>query len=319
MKEMKMETNRIEIKGKDKNGDDKIAFLLLPDAQINKEAQLVYNRAFRDALDSGAILRQKLGDIMEEQGLWDGEKEALHFDLITNITEWEKTLAAGGIKLEEAKQIAIQMRRARMTFRSLVSQKTSMDANTVEGQADNARFAYLVFACLKNESGEPVFETFDEYENAESEPYVVEAASALAKRLYGLDPDYDKNLPENKFLERYELVDQDLHLVDEEGRKVDVAGRYVDDQGRFIDFDEDGEEYYVDYEGKKVDADGNYINDEEPVFLDDKGKPIPIPGKESEPEAEAEAPKKKTTARKKTTTRKRTPKKATTEKEVSQG
>ena len=312
-----METNRIEIKGKDKNGDDKVAFLLLPDAQINKEAQLVYNRAFRDALDSGAILRQKLGDIMEEQGLWDGEKEALHFDLITNITEWEKTLAAGGIKLEEAKQIAIQMRRARMTFRSLVSQKTSMDANTVEGQADNARFAYLVFACLKNENGEPVFETFDEYENAESEPYVVEAASALAKRLYGLDPDYDKNLPENKFLEKYELVDKDLHLVDEEGRKVDIAGRYVDKTGRFIDFDEDGEEYYVDYEGKKVDADGNYINDEEAVFLDDKGKPIPIPGKESEPEAEA--PKKKTTARKKTTTRKRTPKKATTEKEVSQG
>ena len=163
MKEMKMETNRIEVKGKDKNGDDKIAFLLLPDAQINKEAQLVYNRAFRDALDSGAILRQKLGDIMEEQGLWDGEKEALHFDLISSITEWERQLATGGIKLDEAKQIAIQMRRARVSFRSLVSQKTSMDANTVEGQADNARFAFLVFACLRNEDGERIFETFDEY------------------------------------------------------------------------------------------------------------------------------------------------------------
>ena len=223
MKEMKMETNRIEVKGKDKNGDDKIAFLLLPDAQINKEAQLVYNRAFRDALDSGAILRQKLGDIMEEQGLWDGEKEALHFDLISSITEWERQLATGGIKLDEAKQIAIQMRRARVSFRSLVSQKTSMDANTVEGQADNARFAFLVFACLRNEDGERIFETFDEYENADAEPYVVEAASALAKRLYGLDPNYDANLPENTFLKKYELVDEELHLVDDEGRKVDAA------------------------------------------------------------------------------------------------
>ena len=68
MKEMKMETNRIEIKGKDKNGDDKVAFLLLPDAQINKEAQLVYNRAFRDALDSGAILRQNLGISWKNRG-----------------------------------------------------------------------------------------------------------------------------------------------------------------------------------------------------------------------------------------------------------
>ena len=192
-----------------------------------------------------------------------------------------------------------------------------MDANSVEGQADNARFAFLVFACLRDEDGERIFNTFDEYENADAEPYVVQAASTLAARLYGLDPDYDNNLPENMFLKKYQLVNDDLHLVDDEGRKVDAAGRYVDEDGRFIDFDEDGEKYYVDYEGRKVDEDGNYINDEEPVFLDDNGDPIPVPGKEPEPKAEA--PKKKTTARKKTTTRKRTPKKATTEKEVSQG
>ena len=314
---MKMATNRIEIKGKDKDAKDKIAFLVLPDAQVNKEAQLVYNRAFRDALDSGAILRQRLGDVMEEQGVWDGEKEALHYDLISNIAEWERQLSEGGIKLEEAKGIALKMRRARTTFRSLVSQKTSMDSNSVEGQADNARFAFLVFACLRDEDGERIFSTFDEYENADAEPYVVQAASTLAGRLYGLDPNYDKNLPENKFLEKYQLVNNDLHLVDDEGRKVDAAGRYVDEDGRFIDFDEDGVKYYVDYEGRKVDEDGNYISDEEPVFLDDKGNPIPVPGKKPEPEAEA--PKKKTTARKKTTTRKRTTKKATTEKEVSQG
>ena len=163
---MKMATNRIEIKGKDKDDKDKIAFLVLPDAQVNKEAQLVYNRAFRDALDSGAILRQRLGDVMEEQGVWDGEKEALHYDLISNIAEWERQLSEGGIKLEEAKGIALKMRRARTTFRSLVSQKTSMDSNSVEGQADNARFAFLVFACLRDEDGERIFSTFDEYENA---------------------------------------------------------------------------------------------------------------------------------------------------------
>ena len=252
---------------------------------------------------------------MEEQGLWDGEKEAQHYDLITNISEWEKELSAGGIKLEEAKGIAIRMRRARIAFRTLVAQKTSMDSNTVEGQADNSRFAYLVYACLKNDDGKRIFESFEEYENADAEPYVVEAASALAKNLYGLDPDYDKNLPENTFLKKYELVDEELHLVDDEGRKVDVAGRYVDEDGRYIEFDDDGVKYFVDYEGRKVDEDGNYVSDEEPVFLDDKGKPVPIPGKEPEPKPAA----KKKVVAKKTTTKKRTPKKATTEKEISQG
>ena len=304
-------TTRIEITGKDNDGNDVTVYLVLPDAQTNKESQLVYNRAFRDALDSGAILRQKLGDVLTEQGVWTPDKEAQHFGLITDINTWEQQLSAGGIALEEAKEIAIQMRRARFTFRSLVAEKTSMDSNTVEGQADNARFAYMVYACLRDESGERIFDSFEEYENADSVPYVVDAASALASRLYGLDPNYDENLPENTFLKQYSLVNEDLHLVSDDGRKIDAQGRYVDEDGRYIEFDKDNESYFVDVDGKKVDADGNYLPDKPPVYLDEKGKPIPVPGlEEEEKEVEVEAelkpepkpkPAKKKVARKRTT------------------
>ena len=66
---------RIEIKGKDAEGNDKVVYLQLPDSEANKEAQLAYNSAFRDALQSGAILRQKLNQVMEDQGIWNAEKE----------------------------------------------------------------------------------------------------------------------------------------------------------------------------------------------------------------------------------------------------
>ena len=311
---MKMAKTRIDVESKDGDGNDITVHLVLPDAQINKDAQLIYNRAFRDALDSGAILRQKLGDVLTEQGVWDLEKEARHLELITEINAWEQELKAGGISLEKAKEIAIQMRRARFAFRSLVADKTSMDSNTVEGQADNARFAYLVYACLRDEGGQRIFESFEDYENADSVPYVVEAAAALAGRLYGLDPNYDANLPENSFLQQYSLVDKELHLVDDEGHKIDATGKYVDEDGRYVEYNDDGTTYFVDVDGKTVDSDGNYVPEKPPVYLDEKGKPIPIPGSETETEAEAEAeveaeaeaePK---PAKKKVARRKRTPK-----------
>ena len=313
-------TTRIEIHGKDNDDNDVTAYLVLPDAQTNKESQLVYNRAFRDALDSGAILRQRLGDVLSEQGIWTVDKEAQHVDLITEINQLEQELSAGVISLEKAKEIAIQMRRARFLFRSLVAEKTSMDSNTVEGQADNARFSYMVYACLRDESGERIFDSFEEYENADSVPYVVDAASALAGRLYGLDPNYDENLPENTFLKQYSLVDKELHLVADDGRKIDAQGRYVDEDGRYIEFDEDNESYFVDVDGKKVDADGNYLPEEPPIYLDEQGKPIPIPGLEvEEEEVEAEAEPKPKPAKKKVAKKRTTKGKAVTSKQDSQG
>jgi len=44
--------------------------------QQQNEATKVYNRAFRDALESGALLRNKLEDYMRTQGMWNDEKQA---------------------------------------------------------------------------------------------------------------------------------------------------------------------------------------------------------------------------------------------------
>ena len=38
---------RIEIKGLDAEGNEKVVYLQLPNAEANKEAQLAYNRALR--------------------------------------------------------------------------------------------------------------------------------------------------------------------------------------------------------------------------------------------------------------------------------
>lgn len=278
-------SKRIEINSVDLDGEKKKVFLQIPASEENKEAQLAYNRAFKEALQSGAILRQKLQRVMNEQGIWDDEKETQYQSILQELNEGEKRLSRGGISLAEARQIAIDMRRRRVEFRSLIAERSSMDSNTAEGQADNERFSHLVYVCLKNASGKRLFKNKEEYEDNSNQPFVIEAAGQLAEKLYGLDPDYDKNLPENKFLEAYKFSDKATRLINKDGHLIDVDNegieRLIDEDGRFIAYDEEGESYFVDKDGEKLNADGDYEGGFTP-FLDDEGKPVEVPSEEEE-------------------------------------
>ncbi len=244
--------------------------VLRPNAKQRQEAQKVYNRAFREAVESGAILRAKIENVMREQKLWDDAKEIELRKLQGAIGEKERKVRSGGIKLSEARDMAIQLRRDRAELRGLNAERMSLDNNSAEAQADNAQFNYWVSACTVHANdGKPYFKSHEEYLTKEDDPAIGPAASALAKIIYNLEDDYEKKLPENQFLVKYKFADETLHLVDKQGRKVDADGRLVDENGRYIN--EAGE--FVDREGTLVDADGNFIVDEKP-FLDDEGNPI---------------------------------------------
>jgi len=289
---------RVVVSKDDDDNEVKVA-VLKPKAKHLREAQLSYNRAFRDALESGALLRQKLEDHMREQGIWDDTKQERYDEINKTILEGEKKLAKGGISLSEAKTLALDMRVARSELRELIAERTIMDGNTAEGQADNSRFNALVSECIVSVDNNNVkrFNDIEEYDAVAAEPWAVEAASELANMLYDLDPNYDNNLPENKFLKDYEFVDKELRLVNDDGHLVDSEGRLINDDGRFISYDDAGKEYYIDIEGNELTEKGDYVVDFTP-FLDDSGKPIEKPAEESE-EAVAVATKKKATRGKK--------------------
>jgi len=260
---------RTEVKSFDSEGKEKTVYIVSPSPAISREAQMEYNRSFKDAIQSGALLKQKLQSVMEEQDIWNEEKQERYEEILQNVMEKELKLKTGGIALSEAKQIALQIRDLRIEFRELIAERNSMDSMTAEGQADNARFTYLGYACLVNEEGQRVFKSFSHYQENETEPYVIQAARELAQVLYGLDSDYEKNLEENKFLQDYDFVDEDLRWIDKEGRYVDIDGRLIDEDGRFID--EKGNR--IDRDGRPLTEEGDYKLEFQP-FLDEKGQPI---------------------------------------------
>ena len=271
--------------------------IIRPNVKISKEAQLEYNRSFSEAVQSGALLKAKLQNVLMDQGVWSIEKQEQHDNLITDINEKEQTLARGGIKLTDAKRIALEMRVKRWRLRELISERTEYESNTAEGQAENARFNYLVSSCtVYNDTGEDVYSGLDDYLEQSGELFSLEAARMFANMMYGLEDDYEDSLPENKFLKEYNFVNEDLRLVNDNGNLVDVEGKRIDENGRYVDADGG----FVDREGNPVNKEGAYVFEELP-FLDDAGKPIEENKVEAEEEAEIkeDKPKRKGRPRKK--------------------
>ena len=264
---MKTKTFKVTIEDKEQT-----ILVRSPSLDDQREGQKAYNQAFTDAVKSNSVVRAKLDDLLESQGLWNDEKQAQFTLLQKQIADGEKRLQKGGFSLNEAKDLAVKIKGFRDEIRDLISVRTSLDNHSAEGQADNARFNYLVSACVVyNDTKEKVFTNLADYIDRSSEPVAIEGAQILANMLYGLDNNYETNLPENKFLKKYKFVDEELRFVDKKGRLIDAEGRLIDEDSRYID--EAGN--FVDKYGTKLKDDGEYDIESKP-FLDEDGTPIII-------------------------------------------
>jgi hypothetical protein len=260
-------------------------YVVRPDRNDNAQAQILASKVFKDAILNGALVRKVLEDVLIKLGVWNSEKQGKADALDAEIREKLIKLKSGGIKLSDARELAIEIRIARMNKSILVSEKNAHDEFTAEAQSDNAKFEYLASVCIKNEDGQSIFKDIEGYRENSDEPYVAEAATKLASMLYGLDDNWEANLPENTFLSKYEFVDKDLRLVNKDKKHVTKDGKLIDNDFRYVN----AEGEYVDIDGNRIDKDGLPTVEFSP-FLDDDGSPI-IEKSEGEPvEEEVVAP-----------------------------
>ena len=261
------------------NIDGKKYTVVRPDSQLNEDASMEYNRVFSKALDNGALLREKLESYMRAQNLWDDKKEEEYNKLLTELNDGEMKLKKGGIKLSDGRNVGLEMRRVRNKLQMLIAKKNSLDINTAQGQAEQARFNYLLVGCILDEEGNKVYKSVSDYLDSSTgsiDEVAFSAAEKFGNLYFGLDSDYDKGLPENQFLRHWNFVDEKLRLVNKEGKLVDEDGKLIDDYGRYID----SEGNFIDVDGNPLDEEGAYNFATQP-FLDDDGNPI-IENKEAD-------------------------------------
>lgn len=254
--------------------DENEIYIRNPVLKDYREAKKIYNQAFKDALDSGAYVREQLDKILRDRGLWDDEKQTEYSTLIKELDECEKSLAKGGIKLSKARELALKMRESRTKMRFILIDKMSFDSHTAEAQAEQAQFDFLLTKCavLNKNRDKQYFKNYDNYLERSDEPASI-AIATLFSKLYYNTLNSEKDLPENKFLCKFKFVNESLRLVDENGKLINSAGHHIDENGRLIKYNEDDTYVFVDEDGNELNDDGSYKIEFSP-FLDEDGDPI---------------------------------------------
>jgi hypothetical protein len=273
-----------------------------PNIEQVTEGNKIRRETFNSELNSGTLIRDQLEEELRKRKLWSDDREQRYQELRKEIIDMEYSLASGGIKLNEAKKIALSMKKKRSEMVNLLSSRTDLDANTCEGRADNARFNYLFANCLVYEdSGEKYFKNgLDDYVLNMDSPI----ASVGANEFFYLLSDteqVDDKLPENKFLKQFSFVNESYQLVDKDNRLIDEEVKHVDEYGNYIKWVDDTSFVFVDINGRELDNSGNFKVEFSP-FLDDDGNPILLEDKKEE--VKKPVAKKKVTRKRKTTPKK---------------
>ena len=246
----------------------------VPTVDEIKRANETRAKAFNEALSRGDLLRDQLEGELRKRKLWNDNREIEYQTLRQEVLDGEYKIQKGGIKLSEARAIALEMSNKRDSMIELLSSRTDLDSNTCEGKADAARFNYLFACCLVyDETGEPYFpNNIDDYLLKQEDPVAIAGATEFYYLIAGTES-VDKTLPENKFLHKFQFVDDQLRLVDKSGRLITKDGKHIDEDGNFIEWHADGTCSKVDPVGRPVNNRGDFDIEHSP-FLDDDGGTI---------------------------------------------
>ena len=217
------------------------------------EAQRVYTKEFKKAVEDGAILKQSLEEHMRDQGLWDDEMAEKYTDLVKQSADLEYKIKSGAYKkASELRDKAFELKKIRNELTALLSVRNSMDSVTAEGLADNERFFYLVSACVYDYlTQKPVYSSLQDYKDQADSELAVKCASEYANVAYGLEENYQDAFVENKLLKRLNLLNDKGQLINRKGQRVDTEGNLLDE------------------EGARIDADGNRIDINNNLWFDD--------------------------------------------------
>jgi hypothetical protein len=214
---------------KDSEDKEKKIVVRKPKQKDFQDAKIYASGIFKRLYESGdVVLRSSVNEHLEKLGLWNKDKEDKLAKLNKEIVAAESKLKRGGIKLSEARTIAIDLKTKRRERTILLIATTELDSKTLEGQMENAEFDFLVSRAIYNEDGTLVFQSVDDYLESESD-YIAEAAAKAANLIHNFDNEWELKLPENSFLLNHKwktgkafavVEDKQLFLLDEDGNKI---------------------------------------------------------------------------------------------------
>lgn len=230
-----------------------------PTAEMRVKSQLVYNKAIRDAIESGSILQRQLDDYATKLGLWNDDKRKQVSELQDQLRSLERKLKGGANSCEskdDAKVTAFEMRRIRWELIATQQSVNDLYPYTAESYADDARTKYFVSVCtLDNNSGKPVWKSFDEYLSQSENPLGILAMSNYLGLIYDHLQSVEAGWAENSWLKDHKYVDDKFRPVNEKGQLIELdTNKLINENGQYITEDN----HVCDRDGYLLDETGSY-------------------------------------------------------------
>ncbi len=261
----------------DENGNKLELAVLRPGHKIMQEATMAYNLKVSQLIRKGSegeerlLLKSEVEEHLIKSGVWSSKDTSRMEQLGIRTRAIELIIQRGGIKMSDARKLALEMSQARAEMLSLYAKKQQLDFATVESVAEQYKFGVLMTRCLVFASdGGAYLSSYDDYMEKGGDIAVIEGAKCLAKMVYGMEDDINMSFYENRWLKDHSFVDDNGRLIDKEGNFVDKSGQRVDKIGKYID--KDGN--FITQNGVRVDENGSFIIEDAKPFLDDDGNPI---------------------------------------------
>jgi hypothetical protein len=204
-----------------------------PTINIDSAAKKIYMSEYNKALKNDSVPRDRLDEKLKELGLLSQEDYDRMDKLRNEIDELIKPLKTGGIKLKEMKERAEKAQLLRLQLYSLISYRTKYDDLTAESVAEDARFNFLVYSCLLDDSGKKVFNSYQDWESCTDNELLEKAASNMIDILYPERGNVFLSLPENEFLVKYGFYNKDLTPVN--AVKEEAFKPFLDDEDKPIE------------------------------------------------------------------------------------
>lgn len=220
-------------------------------------------RMIRDGKNRKLLLRVQLEEFLKEQGIWTDADAKKIDDLKNKIVEQLGQLRKGGLKLTEGRAIAIEITDNRMRMLEIMKKRQAFDDTTVESTAEAEREDYLVWTCtVYADTGKNYWNSLEDMKADKFSDVYMAAQRNLNQFIYGFDSEFERKLPENQWLKKYNFVDDELRFID---RKT---GKHVTKNGQDIeDVQKKANEDFQNLQGEIV---------EEAPFIDEDGTPVII-------------------------------------------
>jgi hypothetical protein len=204
--------------------EDRTYFVSRPNQKIQGESDPIYMKAFKQALKDGFYIGAEIDKVLKELDLDDDsikEQEETYTDEIKTLAQ--KLKDEEYKDLDEGYKMAMGIKELREKIDSIADPRRELESKSAHMRAENKRFSYYAYACIKDENGNRLWNSFNDFEDDDSD-LAVKAATELMLLLYDVGTDKNKkaqaSLPENKWLIDNGFMNEDLEMIKDKDTDV---------------------------------------------------------------------------------------------------